>query len=58
MSLKCWAKPLMIPGPGAAWSKKGGLLWQEFLFQVLWEGSASAWGEGLFSFPRQGPRRK
>lgn len=23
MSLKCRAKPLMIPGPGAAWSKKG-----------------------------------
>ena len=57
MSLKCWAKPcaLMFPGPGAAWPKKGGLLWPEFLLQVLWEGSASAWGEGLFSFLTQGP---
>ena len=57
MSLRCWAKPcaLMFPGPGAAWPKRVGLLRQEFLLQVLWEGSASAWREGLFSFLTQGP---
>lgn len=50
MSLTCWAKPLMIPGPGAAWSKKRGLLRQEFLFQVLWEGERVSFpspGRGL-----------